>query len=621
MDKLNTFGFLILAVAAIGGAVAFHFLVGAKAQEVRAEAVKGVDSQKSKLKSAARDIPNPGRIKQTEAAAVLQSISYRKCQEYLGRQPCEAFTRSFFRSPNPTNAYYGMLFKPEGAEGDEGWLRGIWRAEGYRRERARLTALFEKSGHADWTIKYDPWEAGGGLPKRKDMIIAEALHWFQYYLAEILTDSIEASFQERITQIVRHKPSWDDPTWPKTPADLVYSPANFDEANLWKMKAAQLQAALLAILVNKNEVDLATVFDTYLKGEKEENETTGEITYRDAYDWKFLTKETVSARQTQFMEKLRTIELRPEMGYSSGLSYHARFAAYVRDLRTVRYRSDVFHLLSRYDPQALRDLGYKQNMQITDEDIVVMEDILSSWSEKRLAATIANIISIRDEKDYSVIRDNHKLGILQIRNMVIENKPEAGGGGEADNRSGRGARRTNRRGGGESTTASKWPADTLADTKPFSMEVLVKFERIPVFIRGFLNSSWHYDVRIVSITRGHKPGQDTGGEAPDTMRGRGAGRGATDEQPPTEPEPREGDAAAPEVKAEEKDDSSYVWLKVDCVARQYAKPFAEIKKRDEEERKKKAAEEAAAKAAEIKKAKEQEAADKKKAAEEAEKDN
>jgi len=327
---------------------------------------------------------------------------------------------------------------------------------------------------------------------------AQEIYWFEHDLAEKLIDGTEAEFGELIKQLKGGAEGF-----PEGPAQLVIDLNAADRARAVRAVASlegslrnvpkdRLLKVLESIVINPEQMDLPMIFDKYLAEHK--------------HSWAEVRKLTMSPEQEQFLRKVRPAN-------EPDLSSHQRFVDYVMGLRTVRYRKDIVGLLARH--------GFKEFAprikKLDQEDRERVRGELRKWDEPKLAKAIAAIVSIRDKGDYELVRDNHKLNLLAVESLSFA-RPLIYTEMDMEGRSsGRGTRpaspmaralpggmampggmRSSRLGPGGMEVGEE--LSELAKVTTFSMRVKIEFERIPVFQREFINSSWHYTLDIKQIS-------------------------------------------------------------------------------------------------------------------------
>jgi hypothetical protein len=589
MEFLKRLAFVVLALLIVGGALTFHFMVGAKAKARRDAAWSKVQSQLSELKSKARDVPDPGMIEKVKQQARLEQDAFVRCQEYMGRQPCEAFQRPFFKSEDPTHPDYGVPFFIERQGEPEPYFQSyLWLDNAYRPRIQELNDIFVRTQTRNWTDRYEPWGVAN-LPTLSQARVAEEMYWFQFFFAELFADQVEYAFKERIAQLVVHD-DWDNPDWPTAPEDLVLSSPGTLDKELRKVDPDKLQKVLLDIIINENEMDLAAIFDAHLADEENPD---------NDFSWKDVTELIISDEQERFINLLRTSERLPAR-YSTGLSYHDRFITFLRGLRTVRYRRDVEYLLRQYAPELLTRLEELESAGRRSQSNVVrprLSAMLSTWGSTRLATIIANIVCLRHKEDYTAIRDNHRMNIASIVSMEVQRpwgKDVVTDVEDMTPEMRRLYREEQRMGGprlpGGQDGTMEWEKDPLDPVlTPFSMRIIIEFERVTVFVRALLNMSWNCNLRI----RGIQPAQrrmGPGGISPERMPRTTTGPRMSPRRSPLPPPSGPGDMLppggrlTPGARRALEEETPYVEIQVDAVAKQYVKQLEAVRARDKAER-------------------------------------
>ena len=565
MDVLRKLILHIVAAALIIGAVAFHVTVVAKTAKARTAKVSDIERRARELEGFAKDVPNPGKIQSVKIQADKQREQLDKCEEFLGSQPREGHTRLFFKNEDPTHPDYGRA--PVGAVA---WLTI------YNTMIERLREDVAYSGiMGDW-IKDDNSVWGESVPTEQQIQDAQEAYWFQFDLAEMLTDGTEAAFEKLIDNL-----SPEEGAFPQSVADLVITrdPSRLDEP-MRVLPIEKLKSVLEAIVINADQADLATIFDKYLADEDREKN----------FDWQRVESLTLDDNQRMFLAKVRPTDEPDHL-------YHQRFVDYVMELRSVRYRSDVIGLLEK-DPDAKDLVGNIEKLDQEERERIRQE--ISSYSRTRLATTIANIVAIRNEEDYKLVRDNHRLKLASVENLSFARPYESDGdrGGMGGGMGGMMGDEPGRRGGrprdGDSggVTRTKNIRDGMAYVWSFKMRVKIEFERVPVFVRRFLNNSWHYNLVVekvdpvggtsggTSTSSAREPGMSMGRTSMRSSPGRRPG-GLMDTPPDAMDQPFERRAMQGEATDEETvEGRQYVYLECTCEAFQYTPLMKKIAERE-----------------------------------------
>ena len=533
MDVIRRFGVYIAAGALIICAVVLYFVVVSKKGEERDMEFGQMENRRSELESYATGrIPNDALVEAVRTAAEQEKEVLNRCEEYLTDQPRLCHTRPFYQSERVGHPDYGKPIR-----GEVAWLDEYQRRNNLLRERLYTTMM------PIWIVDIMD-QLGARLPTVEQMQEATEMYWFQHDLVEVLTDGTEAAFQRLIDQIV------PDGGFPQSPADLVIDPkpGTLDEKLRAVPRSEDLEAVLKAIIINDGNADLATIFDEHLP---------------EDFPWRDVLKYTMSDEQKLFLSRIRP-------GDQPDLSNHQRFVDYVMELRSVRYRSDVVALLERHEFGRMV-VEYHLDRQ-NREDIDRFTAALKLWSKTRLAQAIAAVVSIQNEEDYQLVRENHALNLKQTGDVQFarpyeapEREPGMGYGEEEfryeDERIGRGTTDT--------SLLIRARKDQLSKATAFNLAVRIEFKRIPVFMRRFLDNSWHYTMRVKSVVPMDEAGdigvdrqyvrRDRDEEISDAAYAR-LGRGPTgrrigrDEEEDTE-----------SVSVSRK----FVWIDLECEGRQY----------------------------------------------------
>lgn len=546
MDVVRKFGLYMVAGVLLLAAIVFYFLVVNKASSRRSTELAKIESHAKELASYARNVPNPKQVEVTREAYEKERQNLDACEQLFAGQPRDRQRRLFFLTEDPTHPEYCKT-----CTGEVQWL------ERYETAIEELHLRLEDAGMSDWIVADNPW--GTSVPERSQIQAAQEAYWFQKDLVEMLTDGIEAEFEKLIKMLKGGAEGF-----PKGPADLVIDfnatlrgrdVTNLDES-LRNLPSDKLRNVLEAIIINRKELDLPSIFDEYLS--------------EHDYSWDKVRELTMDEKQRQFLSKVRSPN-------EPDLSYHQRFVDYVTELRTVRYRKDVLGLLSRHGFKEIEKLANAPGQETRER----IRKELSEWNPTKLAQAIASVVSIRDQADYELVRDNHKLKLAAVEGLTFTRPVEqeaaatdgrAGSPGRPSPESG-GRSRGSRGAPGEMGDGRGRPKaeNELGRIWTFTMRVKVEFERIPVFQRRFMSNCWHYGLEIDRVA--------PGGGSSETTRAAPSSRGWT---PGAEehgsggrrrtPEPRR-PAAAPgqddEETTTEVESDRYIWLECRCVAHQY----------------------------------------------------
>ena len=305
--------------------------------------------------------------------------------------------------------------------------------------------------------------------------------------------------------------------FPAKPSDLVInrSPERLDEA-LRSKSRTQLVAILSAIAVNTQDWDLPTIFNTYLP-----DEGAGAPAAENGLPWDrksggqkiSVLGLTMDEAQKNFLTEM----LPPD---KEDLADHGRFMDYVTELRSVRYRADVIRLLE--SQKDFQNLAGSLRKDTGEEDARVLaefgrEDL---WTAARLAQAISAVVSIKDEKDYRVVHNNHAQNIAGLEgvNLIagVGEEVETGAAGRPQGRRPMMGMR-NPQGAGRGAAVSG--ATALYKVYSFGMNVRVQYKRIPILLRRFLTNSWRYRIRFANVIPSAVAAAATGGGGPSGRRG------------------------------------------------------------------------------------------------------
>ena len=330
------------------------------------------------------------------------------------------------------------------------------------------------------------------------------LYWFQKDLIDFLTQQVEKDFAAYID----FKAQGRDDAFPATPYDLVvnHSPARLDEF-LRSTAREKLVRVLGALVVNREQQDLATIFNTLLPDEKKPD---GAIVYGFPWERPASEKEHESVRgftMDEAQEKFLAEMLPPD---KPDLSDRQRFLDYVMELRTVRYRADVIGLLESHHFDSLAAAlrrGTEAELASILNDIA---DVNGVWNTTRIAEAISAIVSINNENDFFLVRNNHAPNIAALVSLTIGTPGETGAGpmsvqsAPPGMMAGRAAGPAFMRGPGFTGVPGQMqapaaPGNDVYLRRVFEMQVKLKFERIPVFLRRLITNSWRYSVQIIDI--------------------------------------------------------------------------------------------------------------------------
>ena len=515
MEIVRRFGLWIIAGVIILLALGFEFTVVQKVAKQRVAKVDELESRHDSLEGHAErpnDIPGTNWIPIATEGAKKISSQLDKCAKYLSDQPRRCHTRLFFEDEE------SGLGKE--VEGEYEWLIL------YNKYNAKLQEQLSEAGLFGWqpSVLAD-W--GSGVPTAEQISEAQQLHWFQKDLADTLTDQVARDFAEFL------RPPPDNPNvFPNKPSDLVVTRKiagrpELDEP-LRFVDIEKLRAVLEAILINEEQLDLATIFDKHLSsGDDAKN-----------FDWARVLGLTMDPEQKEYLDAL----IPPK----EDLANRQRFVDFAMELRTLRYRSDVVGLLENHDDgiNDFKKVAAKVKQVSPMDRVRLLKEIREDWTSTRIAQTIAAIVSVRDEKDYRLLRENHSPQIASIGNVTVERpmmdlsgmaeegfmggrpgvmpgardafggprrpvpatsperrsapSPTTRPGAEPSRMPGRSGLESRMMPGTERRFAPR--GETLYKTTRFGMSVRLEFEHLPIFLRRLLSNSWHYQIRIETIT-------------------------------------------------------------------------------------------------------------------------
>jgi hypothetical protein len=508
MEMVKKFGLWVVAAVIAIAAIAVYFLfvhpVAAEVGKKRAEIEKRGDELRSWAQKG-KDIPNPTRIEDARKTAEQVAAVLDQCEFYLAQQPRRAHTIRFF------------IKGPFGQETEVPLEHAVEWLTLYRQYNWELQNQITEAGMS-YTISTMDW--GTSVPTPEGIAAAMELYWFQKDLVDFLTQQVEKDFAAYLEFKAKDRA---DP-FPAKPFDLVVnrSPARLDEF-LRTVSREKLVAVLSAIVVNRQQQDLFMIFNTLLPDKKNPDGTIEE--YGFPWERPASEKEHRSVRgftMDEAQEKFLAEMLPPG---TPDLSNRQRFLDYVMELRMVRYRADVIGLLESH---GFKDLATSLRRGTEAELNGILNDIADVngfWTATRIAEAISAIVSINNENDFLLVRNNHAPNIVALLNMTI-GAPDEKGGLNPTGRPGRPGRpgvpeellehirhlrergvevpELNEAGaaaGGQPTpSASAAPGKDLYKPRTFEMKVKLEFGRVPVFLRRLISNSWRYRVRIRDIT-------------------------------------------------------------------------------------------------------------------------
>ena len=497
MEMVKKYGLWVLAGAIAIAALVIYFLFVHNVTEQVSSKRAEIETRRDTLKGWAQkgaQIPSPTKIQVARDNAKQISAMLDQCELYLAQQPRWAHTIRFFT---------GGPFGPETEvplDHPNDWLNF------YLQYNQDLQNQVNAAGISYAVQRMDSrW--GTSVPTPELMGAAMELYWFQKDLLDFLTQQVEKDFAAYLQFKAKDRA---DP-FPAVPFDLVVnrSPARLDEF-LRSTSREKLVAVLSAIVVNRNQQDLATIFNTLLRDEKKPD---GTIVYGFPWSRPASEKEHGSVRgftMDEAQEKFLAEMLPPD---EPDLSNRQRFRDYVMDLRIVRYRADVIGLLESHHFDGLAAALRRGTEAELDGILNDIADVNGEWNTTRIAEAISAIVSINNENDFVLVRNNHAPNIAALVGLTVGGGDEtnalmasAGPGGAGFMGRAGGAGFTGRPGGAASMGRPGGPGQQLGaagnglyKVRTFQMQVKLKFERLPVFLHGLISNSWHYHVEIVDI--------------------------------------------------------------------------------------------------------------------------
>ena len=321
-----------------------------------------------------------------------------QCELYLARQPRWAHTIRFF-----TEGPFGPETEVP-LDHPNDWLNL------YHQYNQELQQQLIDAGMS-YTVETLDW--GTSVPTPEGIGAAMEMYWFQKDLIDFLTQQVEKDFAAYLEFKAKGRA---DP-FPAKPFDLVVnrSPARLDEF-LRSTSREKLVAVLGAIVVNRQQQDLATIFNTLLPDEKKPD---GTIVYGFPWERPASEKEHGSVRgftMDEAQEKFLAEMLPPD---KPDLSDRQRFLDYVMELRMVRYRADVIGLLESHHFDSLAAAlrrGTEAELNGILNDIA---DVNGVWNTTRIAEAISAIVSINNENDFLLVRNNHAPDIAALISLTV----------------------------------------------------------------------------------------------------------------------------------------------------------------------------------------------------------
>jgi len=489
MEMVKKFGLWVLAaVIAIAAVVVYVLFVHSVAKQVSATRGK-IEGRRDQLRAESlkgSKIPNPTMIRFARENAERVSALLDQCELYLARQPRWAHTIRFF-----TEGPYGPETEvPLDRPND--WLTL------YHQSNQELQLQLVNAG-MPYTVETLDW--GTSVPTPEGMAAAMEIYWFQKDLIDFLTQQVEKDFATYLDFKAKGRA---DP-FPAKPYDLVVNtkPARLDEF-LRSISRDKLVAVLGAIVVNREQQDLATIFNTLLPDEKKPDGTIAEYGFpwerpaSDRGEHNSVRGFTMDEAQEKFLAEM----LPPG---KPDLTNRQRFLDYVMELRMVRYRADVIGLLESHHFDTLAAALRRGTEEELSGILNEIADVNGIWTTTRIAEAISAIVSINNPNDFALVRNNHSPEIGALVNLTLGATNEAAavsgaGGREGGGRAAMGARR-----GGREAAESRLPAgpagpgSDMYKVRTFEMQVRLRFERIPVFVRRLISNSWRYRVQIIEV--------------------------------------------------------------------------------------------------------------------------
>jgi hypothetical protein len=517
MEIVKKFGlWAVAAVIAIGAIVVYFLFVNTVADQVgtkRGEIEKRRDDLKTWAEKAGK-IPNRTKIDIAKKNGEQVAALLDQCELYLAQQPRRAHTRSFFIE--------GDLGPETEIPRDQpnNWLKEYQKRNQELQEQITLAGM----PYAIQTIDF-----GGKPPPEEGIAAAMELYWFQKDLLDFLTQQVEKDFSAYLEFKARDRAE----KFPAKPYDLVVnrSPGRLDEF-LRSTSRDKLVAVLSAIVVNRQQQDLAMIFNTLLPDEKKAD---GSIVWGFPWERPASEKEHGSVRgftMDEAQEKFLAEMLPPG---KPDLTNRQRFLDFVMELRMVRYRADIVGLLESHHFDSLAASLRRGTDAELDGILKDIADPSGVWNTTRIAEAISAIASINTENDFRLVRNNHAPNIGALLTLTIGVSGESGistGTAGARGMGGMGGPRGmpggmdgppvglgGRPGGMDGPPVglggmpggmgvSRGPTGPSAQAagesdlyklRTFNMQVKLEFERIPVFLRRLISNSWRYRVQIMDV--------------------------------------------------------------------------------------------------------------------------
>lgn len=480
MEIVKKFVFYVIAVAIIAGAGAFYFLVvGGIAAKYEAN-LKSIEGRRDKLKGFSNEaLPNDRSIEAARQRSELIKQQLTQCNLYLARQPRLSHTRRFIRDE---------ILGRDDREIDQSLA---WQDE-YNRRYAELRRQLDEAGFQSFATPSLSNLWGEKVPNPGQITAAMEQYWYQKDMADFLTEQAEKDLTEYL-KLVADRPDF----FPAKPSDLVINrkPAVLEEL-LRGFTADKLRDVFSAIIVNEKQQDLALIFNNLMA-----DETKKDGTVVDGMPWtRPATEAKISVLNLTMDDVQRAFVAAMVPPEKEDILNRQRFVDYITEMRAVRYRSDVIGLL---EAKGFEDVALRLRRNNEEERARLMQEI-ANWSSAKLAQAIGAVVSLRDEKDYRLVRANHspmivELGSIELRSNVAAALPTGGAGAGA--------------------AAGRRPGNDMYYVNTFTMKVKLDFERVPIFLRRLLNNSWRYRIEVTNVTpteggRGASARPVSGGGAP-----------------------------------------------------------------------------------------------------------
>jgi len=475
MELVRKIGLWIVAAIVMIAAGAVYFTAVRKTGAEVGKEIETLEARKEKLAAWARkknDIPNPKWIDEAKVWAKRVNDELDECALFIAVQPLDSYRRSFYRDERV--GVDNLLFNEISRDlGKYEWTQA------YAEHCAILQNKIDRRPGAAFPLRTQAWPTL--LPTDEEITQAMQLFWVQKEVADRISDLVERDLNEMLA------PNQEAGVFPAKAADLVITRGETELSEpLRLLDPSKLVQVAEAILLNDEKIDLATIFDTYLKNPEDAQAN---------FSWDRVYSLTSSEEQQRFLDGL----VRDPKDYFN----RQRFVDYVMELRSVRYRTDVAALLEREGSEFATVGAQLRNM--TENDRIVLKARMRRWNRTRLAQTIAAIVAIRDEDDYKTVRDNHDPKLAGVLTLDITAPagstalPEGGGGlaGGIGRRAARGA-------------APETPKSENYESWPVTLSVRIEFQRIPILMRRLLTSSMRFRFSIQSIMPETQPGSRTG---------------------------------------------------------------------------------------------------------------